>query len=483
MQHILIFVYALLTLSLVSAQDRPHIIYIIADDVSWNDFGCYGNEVVRTPHIDALAQKGIVFRNAFLTASSCSPSRCSIITGRYPHNTGAAELHSPLPESQIPFPLLLQEAGYYTVQSGKSHFGKPALRAFDHGYEMEDAGNGGEERWVQCLQERPRDQPIFAWFAATDAHRAWGADDFATPHNPDDLNVPPYLVDNVATRQDLASYYNEIQRFDHYIGEVVAELKAQEIFDHTLIVVMADNGMPFPRAKTRVYDSGMQTPLVLHWPNGIDAQGTVCQSLVSVVDLAPTFLELADVAIPDHLQGKSFVDLFHDPSQDFRQYVYAEHNWHDFEAHERMVRSKDFLYVRNARTQFPNGGPADSKRSASQYALNAARDAGRLTPAQVDNFIAPRPHEELFNVAVDSLQLLNLASVPLFQSTLPIYRQALDDWIAITKDNVPDKITADGFDRQTGELRPSVPAFNKVPRGEMPGIKRGALTAIGTPGF
>ena len=145
-------------------RDKPNIVYIIADDVGWSDLGCYGNEVVHTPHIDQVAKEGLRFENAFLTASSCSPSRCSIITGRYPHGNGAAELHSPLPESQIPFPLLLKNAGYYTVQAGKSHFGDPALRCFDNAYQMKDAGVGGEERWVQCLQERPRDKPFFAWF-------------------------------------------------------------------------------------------------------------------------------------------------------------------------------------------------------------------------------------------------------------------------------------------------------------------------------
>src|SRR5690606_22645876 len=115
---------------------RPNIVFIIADDVSWNDLGCYGNRAVRTPIIDQLAGEGIRFDNVFLTASSCSPSRTSIISGRYPHNTGAAELHTPLPEEQIPFPLLLKESGYYTVQSGKTHFGEPALRAFDKVYAM-----------------------------------------------------------------------------------------------------------------------------------------------------------------------------------------------------------------------------------------------------------------------------------------------------------------------------------------------------------
>ena len=465
------------------ASSQPNIVYIIADDISWDDFGCYGNPVVQTPVIDRLAEEGMRFTNAYLTASSCSPSRCSIISGRYPHNNGAAELHTPLPEDQVPFPLWMKEAGYYSVQAGKSHFGQAALRAFDHAYEGKEAGSGGEGRWVKCLQERPKDKPFFAWFASYDAHRAWQADDFGTPHDPDQISVPPYLVDSEATRQDLASYYNEIARFDYYIGEVVNELEKQGILENTLILVMADNGRPFPRCKTRVYDSGMKTPFVIYWKGSIIPPGSVCNSLISVVDIAPTFLELAGIEEPDVLQGKSFVPLLKDPSREFRTYVFSEHNWHDYEAHERMVRSRDFLYVLNSRPQFPNGGPADSKRSGSQDDLRKARDAGMLTAAQADVFLSPRPREELFYVHDDPEQLLNLASVSRYQAVLGDFRDVLVRWRTETGDNSPKILTGDGFDRETGQLLPDVEAFNKVKRGEMPGVRSGGLSAKGKPGF
>ncbi len=471
-------------LSLFSqVSERPNLVYIIADDVSWNDFGCYGNQVVRTPNIDRLAAEGMLFTNAYLTASSCSPSRCSIISGRYPHNNGAAELHTPLPEDQIPFPLLLKEAGYYTVQAGKSHFGQAALRAFDHAYEREEAGSGGEERWVKCLRERPMDQPFFAWFAAFDAHRDWQADDFGTPHDPADVIVPPYLVDSEATRQDLASYYNEIGRFDFYIGEVVKELDRQGVTDNTLLLVMADNGRPFPRCKTRVYDSGMKTPLVIKWPAGIREKGSISNSLVSAVDIAPTMLNLAGLELPDYLQGKSFAPLFQDPEKEFRRYVFSEHNWHDYEAHERMIRSKDFLYVLNSRPEFPNGGPADSKRSASQKDLNTMREKGLLNAAQVDLFTVPRPREELFYLHDDPMQLMNRASVPTYQEVLKDYRQLLAGWRAATFDNTPARLSPDGFDRLTGARLPGQNNNNDVLRGEMPGMRSGGLKAKGKPGF
>lgn len=449
---------------------KPNIIFIIADDISWNDIGCYGNQAVKTPVIDALAGQGIRFDNAFLTTSSCSPSRTSIISGRYPHNSGAAELHTPLPEEQIPFPLLLKESGYYTVQAGKTHFGEPALRAFDQVYAMEEAGTGGEERWVKCLEERPKDKPFFAWFAAIDAHRPWQADDFGTPHDPAEVIVPPFLADTESTRKDLASYYNEIARFDYYIGEVIKELKRQGIEDNTLIMVLADNGRPFPRSKTRVYDSGMKTPFVIKWGKGITKPGSVSNSLISVIDIAPTLMEIAGLQPFDRFQGQSFADVLKDPAKEHRQFVYSEHNWHDYEAHERMVRSKNFLYVLNSRPNLSNPGPADSNRSPSFEDLKELRDKGELSAAQNDIFMVPRPKEELYNCITDPMQLANIASLPEYENVLKAMRHEMERWRVATNDNTPHQLTRDWFDRETGE---SLGKDQQI-RGEMPGVKSGA---------
>lgn len=453
---------------------KPNIVFIIADDVSWNDIGCYGNPSVRTPEIDQLAKEGIRFNNAYLTTSSCSPSRTSIISGRYPHNSGSAELHTPLPEDQIPFPLLLKEAGYYTVQSGKTHFGEPALRAFDEVFAMQDAGTGGEERWVRCLEERPKDKPFFAWFAAMDAHRPWQADDFGIPHDPAKVIVPPYLADTQATREDLASYYNEISRFDYYIGEVIKELKRQGIEENTLIMILSDNGRPFPRSKTRVYDSGMKTPFVIKWGNGIKNPGAQSNGMLSVVDIAPTLLEIAGIKPLEGYQGKSFTHLFDHPEGEHRQYVFSEHNWHDYEAHERMVRSKNFLYVLNSRPNLSNPGPADSNSSPSFDDLKKLREEGNLTHAQNDIFIVPRPREELFDCTLDPMQISNVASLPQYQNELQEMRKVLEIWRTETLDNTPADLTRDWFDRESGKRLGKETQIRR----EMPGQQTGAFELL-----
>ncbi len=456
--------------SCAKQKNRPNIILIIGDDISWNDFGCYGHPTIKTPNVDKLAAEGVRFTNVFLTTSSCSPSRCSIITGRYPHNTGAAELHTPLPPDQLTFPSVLREAGYYTAAAGKWHLGKEAKRAFDVVLDKRELnGNGGEKRWIDVIRQRPKDTSFFFWFASYDAHRIWGADKFGKPHEPKNAVIPPYLVDTPETREDLNSYYNEISRLDFYVGEVEKELKEQRIDDNTMIIFMADNGRPFPRCKTRVYDSGMQTPFVIKWPNGIREEGAVCNSLISAIDIAPTILDITGITPFPEIQGESFSKLFENPRAKFRNYVFSEHNWHDHEAHERMVRSEKYLYVINNRPELTNCGPLDSNRSLSHKSLLELKNEDKISKAQNDIFLAPRPKEELFDVVKDPEQLHNLTDQREYTDVLIKMREILNQWEEETGDTIPEKITADWYHREKWEA-----LEDKGIRGEMPGAARNA---------
>ncbi len=360
--------------SSVMERASPNFVLIIADDVSFDDLGCYGNMQVKTPNIDRLASSGIRFTNMFLTASSSSPSRNSIITGRYPHNTGGAELHSEPPDYMVSFPEILKRSGYYTAQAGKFHMGPYARRGFDSVNDNAKLnGDGGEELWIKCLRDRPRDKPFLMWFAAMDAHRIWGPNDFSGTHDPSGLTPPFYLAQGEKTKSDLAAYYDEIARLDNYIGLVSEELKLQGIAENTVIIIMADNGRPFPHSKTRVNDRGLKTPFILYWPAGIGTKPVVCNSLLSSVDIAPTILQLASQEIPETIQGISFASLLRNPAKELRTYVFAEHNWHDYEAHERMVRTRDHLFILNSRPAFPQLGPADAIGSLSFNELDSLR--------------------------------------------------------------------------------------------------------------
>lgn len=436
------------------AQNKPNFVLIIADDVSQDDLGCYGNHDVKSPNIDRIADSGLRFTGFFLTASSSSPSRNSIITGRYPHNTGGAELHLQPPDHMISFPELLKNNGYYTVQAGKFHMGDYARRGFDLTNENNKLnGDGGEELWVKCLQDRPPDKPFFMWFAAHDAHRSWGPNQFTGTHDPDKISPPYYLVNGKKTREDLAKYYDEIARFDYYIGLVYDELKRQNVIENTVFIIMADNGRPFPHSKTRVNDRGLKTPFIINWPSGIGVTPKVCPSLVSAIDIAPTLLEIAGIIVPEHIQGHSFVSLFKNPDKKFRKYLFGEHNWHDYEAHERMVRNRDFLYILNSRPQFPQMGPADAVGSPSFAELDSVRNQGKLTADQADVFTAPREPEELYDLRKDPEQFRNLAREHKYRKIKSGMSSILTEWMRETGDNIPENITKDWYERVPGYVK------------------------------
>jgi N-sulfoglucosamine sulfohydrolase len=464
---------ALMSAQAVGADSRPNVVLIIADDLGGDDAGAFGNAKIRTPNIDALARGGMAFDRAFVTASSCSPSRSSLITGRYPHATGAEELHWPLPVEQVTFVEKLKAAGYYTAAAGKWHLGNPAKVKFNlvregnpaafqlaanskskMNAEGTSAAQAGCDQWVPVLRDRPKDRPFFLWLASFDPHRDYQEGTIAQPHRPEDVVVPPYLPDVPEVRKDLALYDDEAARLDHYVGEVLAELARQGVADDTLVIFLGDNGRPFPRCKTTLYDSGIKTPLIARWPGHIPA-GTRSSSLVSTVDLAPTILKLAGLAPMATVQGKDLSPIFKDPSAKVREAIFAERNWHDFASRGRAARSERFKYIKNDDFATALTPPSDAVRSPTFLAMRRLRDEGKLTPAQSACFVAPRPAEELYDLANDPDELTNLAADPNHAETLDAMRRTLADWTRETKDVRPETLSPDEFDRETGDPLPN----------------------------
>jgi arylsulfatase A-like enzyme len=441
----------LLSLAALTPADRPpppNVVLMIADDLGAEDSGPFGNRAVRTPNLDRLARGGMRFDRAFVVASSCSPSRCSLLSGRYPHSHGAPQLHQPLPAGQPNLATLLRAAGYWTALAGKTHLGKDALSGFD----VVNAGGGasGCEQWVATLRQRPRDKPFFTWLAAVDPHRDYQPNAIPDPHRPADVVVPPYLPDTPEVRADLALYYDEVSRLDRYVGEVLDELDRQGVANNTLVLFLSDNGRPFPRCKTTVYDSGCRTPLLARWPAGSVRAGSVTASLVSSIDIAPTLLGLAGVAVPAAVQGRGFGAVLRDPAAAHREFVFLEKNWHDFDDHARAVRSVRFRYVRNSYADVPMTPPADAVRSPTFQTILKLHDAGRLPPEQRTCFLSPRPAEELYDLDSDPHELRNVIADPRHADVLRSHRAALEGWIKETADRVPATRTPDGFDRRTG---------------------------------
>lgn len=427
---------------------KPNMIWLIADDLGGKDLGCYGHPTLRTPNINRMAAEGLRFTHAFVTTSSCSPSRASMFTGKYPHSTGAENLHDPLPAEQRIVPELLRAADYYSGSVGKFHLGAVAAKKLD---KIEDDLGA----WKAFLDNRQKSKPFFLSIGFHDAHRPFDRGCIDQPYEHTEIMVPPYLPDIQEAREELAGYYDEITRMDGVIGEVLQYLEQHDLTKSTMIVFVSDNGMPFPRAKTTLYDSGIHTPLLMRMPGAIQA-GMVYPSLVSTVDLAPTMLELAGVYIPPDVQGKSIIKQIYDPAFSRRDTVFAERNWHDLDDHSRAVRRYKVKYIRNSFPEKPLENSADSTVAPLFQKMREMRDAGTLTKEQMLVFRSRRAKEELYDLENDPWEFRNLAYDPAYQSALNTLRNDLDKWIAETQDIPPDKALPDEFHPETGErIRPA----------------------------
>lgn len=450
----LLLLVLLVLICAAQADAAPNFIIFVADDMAWEDCGAYGHPTIKTPNIDRLARDGMRFDRAYLTCSSCSPSRCSMLTGRYPHSTLAGELHLPLPASQKLLTTALRAEGYYTAAVGKWHLGNAVIPQMD--LVKQGGGPGGEADWVPTLQNRPLDKPFFMWLAATDPHRDYKPGAIAEPHTVDDVRVPPIFPDTSRVREDLALYYDEISRFDEYIGKVVHELQVQGVLDSTFILMISDNGRPFPRCKTTVLEDGVKAPFIVRYPPLVQP-GSVSQSIVSTLDIAPTVVEVAGAKQLESFQGKSFAPVLKDAAASSRQMAFSEHNWHDYRAFERSVCTAQYRYVHNWLPELPGTPPADAVRSPTYDEMQRLHAENSLAPEAALLFSIPQPGEQLYDVIKDPHCLYNLLSerrtFHAVQQIRQKHKELLENWQRETGDTFPgvDALTPDGFDRVNGE--------------------------------
>jgi len=397
--------------SITSAADKPNIVFCFADD--WGRYASAyaaldsrptANSVVKTPNIDSVAGRGVMFSNAFVPAPSCTPCRSSLLSGRYFFNTGrGAILQGAMWDDNIPaFPLLLRDGGYdigkmakvwspgtpADAPIGKQQyaFQKSGMAFNNFSEEATQAVKGGktvpearaallaqvEGNFASFLKARDTKKPFFFWFGPTTVHRKWikGSGKALWDIDPDALKgkLPKFLPDVPEVREDFADYLGEAQAFDAYIGVLLKQLKDAGELDKTIVVISGDHGAPgFPGGKCNLYDFGTGVALVAAGP-GVPGPRVV-DDLVNLMDLAPAFLEIGGVKLPPGLNGKSLWPVL--TSKKTGQ-VDADRTWvvtgrerHVGDAREgnkpypqRALRTKDFLYIRNFEpNRYPLGDP------------------------------------------------------------------------------------------------------------------------------
>ncbi len=397
-------------------------------------FGCYGDPVARTPHVDRLAAEGCRFTQAFSVAGVCAPSRSAIITGLYPTAIGAHHMRTthrralppqtPQPYECVPphcvrcFPEYLRAAGWFCTNNDKTDYQfKPPTSAWDE--------NGKQAHW----RNRRPGQPFFSVFNFTLTHESgmWEEKGPAqTATDPATVVLPPYIRDTPETRLALARHYDQIHEVDVRVGELLAQLEADGEADDTLVVVWSDHGAGLLRSKRWPYDTGIHVPLIVRWPGGL-APGSVSDQLVSLIDLGPTMLSLVGVEMPRHLHGQPFLG----PENQPRHHIFATRDRYD-ESYDmiRAVRDRRYKYLRNEYRQTSALFVPYQFKHASTQALFDAISDGTLTEEEEQLFLSVRPAEELYDLETDPWEQHNLARDPTYRSTLDRLRTVLDEWMA-----------------------------------------------------
>lgn len=421
---------------------RPNILFVIADDQSWRDAGAYGAKHVSTPAFDRVAREGILFNNSFCVSPSCTPSRSGVLTGRHVWQQGEmGVLYGAIPAETPLYPHLLAQAGYATGYTGKGwapgDWKALGLTSYPCGKEYnaikhaEPVRTGIEPadyaaNFRQFLTEKSKDAPFCFWFGSKEPHRIYDqGSGLKLGKKLEDAQVPPYLPDTPEVRSDLLDYYLEIEWYDQQLAKALKVLEETNQLDDTLIVVTSDNGMPFPRAKVNLYDAGVHMPLAIRWGKKLKA-GRVVDDFVSHTDFAPTFLEVAGVALPAGMAGKSLVPLLLNDSPDpARDHVYTSMERHTMCRPDgagypmRALRTKDYLYIRNyAPDRWPTGGDFISSNRTTHGDIDGGPTKDVVVKQNTALCLAKRPAEELYALANDPFQIKNVAADPAHAAAL-----------------------------------------------------------------
>jgi N-sulfoglucosamine sulfohydrolase len=440
--------FAVLALRAAEPVPRPNILFCFADDWAYPHAGAYGDKVVKTPAFDRVAREGVLFQKAFSAAPSCSPSRAAILTGQYPHRLQeGGELWGFLPKRFSNYTEKLEQAGYAIGLTSKG-WGPGNFQA--GGYGRNPAGPNFRD-FAAFLRTVKKDQPFCFWLGSQDPHRPYEKDTgVRSGMDPGAVRVPAFWPDSAEVRRDVLDYYFEVQRFDALVASALKQLEESGQLENTIIVVSGDNGMPFPRCKANLYDGGTRQPLAIRWP-GRTQPGTVSEAFVNLMDLAPTFLEVAGLPVPAEMTGRSLVPLLTGrESGAARSRVFVERERHanvragDVGYPGRAIRTADFLYIRNfAPDRWPAGDPVAHKDPARAF---GDVDDGPTKEFILDHRAEPavarffelcfglRPAEELFDVRKDPDNVHNLARDPAFASALKNLRTELDAWMRDTAD-------------------------------------------------
>jgi len=452
-------------------KQRPNILFCIWDDASAH-MSAYGYDWCKTPSFDEIAKRGILFSNAYTPNAKCAPSRSSLLTGRNSWQLEEAANHVVnFPAKFKTFPEVLRENGYVTAKTGKGWGpGDPGMidgkkrlligesyseiitRPWAKGMSNEDYAANFEA----FLDSVDKDQPWFFWFGAREPHRRYeyGAGQRIAGKQISDIDsVPAFWPDNEIIRNDMLDYALEIEYSDAHLGRMLESLEEKGLLENTIIVITSDHGMPFPRCKAQEYEYSNHVPMAIMWPEGIENPGRTVRDMVSFIDLAPTFLDLAGIPFKESgmksSPGKSLSDIFYsekdgqvNPDRDI---VLIGKERHDYSRPKnqgfpiRGIVSEDFMYLYNYDISlWPAGNPeigyldidgGPTKTEVLRQFRSGENDFfWKLSMGKRDT------NEEFFNVTNDSECMTNLATDPEYAELKQKMKTRMEDMLKEQQD-------------------------------------------------
>ncbi len=440
-----------------AARAPLNFVWIIADDMS-PDIGAYGVAEISTPHLDALAADGRRYTRAYATAPVCSSSRSAFILGCSQITTGLhahdVENPQPLAAPYEPLPSLLRKAGWFVTNAaapGSVRSGKVIKKGKTHYNFAHDAAimfDGDDWR------KRKPGQPFFAQLQITEPHRP-----FPIPTNFDEarlnaIKLPANYPDHPLMRRDWYGYQRSVEVVDQRVGTIMAQLKAEGVLDNTIVMFFADHGRPMPWGKQWLSVEGLQVPLIMRGPS--IKSGSIEERLVSLIDLAPSMLELAQLHLPAWMDGRAILGSGFPK----REHVFAARDrCGDAQDRIRAVIGMDSWLVRNFSPQLSRFNWSSYKEDSypGQPLLRVLSTSGGLNEFQSQWVAASRPEFEFYDLKTDSKGLRNLATDSTRATAISTMRSAMDAWIKSTGDRgaLPDPAT-----------EPSLAEIQKSKRGD-----------------
>lgn len=435
-------------IAVADGQSRPNILWITIEDSS-PTLGCYGDEYANTPHIDALAESGVRFTQAFATTGVCATARSSLILGMPSSSAGSQHMRSvvTLPNEVHPFPKYLRDAGYYCANNVKTDYNFPVPEdVWDE--------NSKNAHW----RNRAPGQPFFAVFNTMTTHESrirshWELTKGLKSeqiHDPAKANLPSYLPDTPEVRKEWARYHDLLTRVDTFeLPKLLNQLEEDGLVEDTIVFFFSDHGVGLPRAKQFIFDSGMQIPLIVHYPKKWEhlapaVSGGTFDKLVSFIDFAPSVLEIADVSMPRYMQGESFTEI---AKESGKRYVFGTRDRMDERIDmSRTVRDERFKYHRNYMPFLPHfPWLTYMEKLDTSKELRRLAAAGDLSDG-LAYFMGPdKKLEELYDIEKDPSELNNLAGNPRYAKELRRLRSAHFAWVRSSVDTglIPEQMLRD----------------------------------------